>query len=88
MEGRTAAPSIRPTGSYALMTPLIGLALLAVGIVFLWQGPDRYSALKGVHVAFAVLWVGGGATLTIPFLVFCNVPFHTAIGRRKAHSAI
>jgi len=47
------------------MTPLIGLALLAVGIIFLWQGPDRYSAIKGVHVAFAVLWVGGGATLTI-----------------------
>jgi uncharacterized membrane protein len=65
MEGRTAAPSISPTGSYALMTPLIGLALLAVGIIFLWQGPDRYSAIKGVHVAFAVLWVGGGATLTI-----------------------
>ena len=65
MQARTAAPSIKPTGSYALMTPLIGLALVAVGIIFLWQGPDRYSALKAVHVAFAVLWVGGGATLTI-----------------------
>jgi uncharacterized membrane protein len=65
MQERGAAPSIKPTGSYALMTPLIGLALLAVGIIFLWKGPDRYSALKGVHVAFAVLWVGGGATLMI-----------------------
>jgi uncharacterized membrane protein YfcA len=35
----------------------------------------------GVCSALAAM---GGATLTIPFLVFCNVPFHTAIGTASA----
>ncbi len=33
---------------------------------------------------FSALAAMGGATLTIPFLVFCNVPFHTAIGTASA----
>src|SRR5438445_12423202 len=35
----------------------------------------------GVCSALAAM---GGATLTIPFLVFCNVPFHRAIGTASA----
>jgi hypothetical protein len=35
----------------------------------------------GVCSALAAM---GGATLTIPFLVFCNVPFHMAIGTASA----
>ena len=39
------------------------------------------GAVIGVCSALAAM---GGATLTIPFLVFCNVPFHTAIGTASA----
>src|SRR2546428_12975034 len=39
------------------------------------------GTLIGVCSALAAM---GGATLTIPFLLFCNVPFHTAIGTASA----
>ncbi len=39
------------------------------------------GAVIGVCSALAAM---GGATLTIPFLVFCNVPFHMAIGTASA----
>jgi uncharacterized membrane protein len=47
------------------MTPLVGVGLAAIAILFLWAGPDRYSVLKGIHVTAAVIWVGGGFLLTV-----------------------
>lgn len=45
-------------------TALIGIAFLVVAIVFL-SGSEWYAAFKTVHVLFVVVWVGGGAALTI-----------------------
>src|SRR5215467_8451778 len=41
------------------------------------------AAGTGIGICSALAAMGG-ATLTIPFLVFCNVPFHTAIGTASA----
>jgi uncharacterized membrane protein len=45
-------------------TALIGIAFLAVAILFLWSS-DWYFIFKTIHVLFAVIWIGGGALLTI-----------------------
>ena len=45
-------------------TAIIGLAFLAVAVLFLW-GSTWYFIFKTVHVLFAVIWIGGGALLTI-----------------------
>jgi uncharacterized protein len=65
---------------------------MASSMLFNWKAkPTRHlpgptglaiaGALIGVCSALAAM---GGATLTIPFLVFCNVPFHMAIGTASA----
>jgi len=59
----TTAEAVEPRASL-LPTAIIGLALLAVAILFLW-GSTWYFIFKTVHVLFAVVWVGGGALLTI-----------------------
>jgi uncharacterized membrane protein len=51
------APSLAPTA-------LIGAAFLAVAIAFA-ASSHLYEALMAVHVLFVVIWLGGGAFLTI-----------------------
>ena len=52
-----------------LVTAAVGLAVLALALVFLFNTnvfpSDWYAFFKWVHVTGAVLWVGGGLTLTI-----------------------
>jgi uncharacterized membrane protein len=57
-----AAPSDSRSGQ---LTLLAGLLLLAGTIVFLWQSSGAYEIYKTLHIAFAVVWVGGGVALTI-----------------------
>ena len=52
-----------------LMTPAAGLLLLVGAIVFLWAAPGSYQIFKALHIAFAVIWVGGGTGLTLCALV-------------------
>src|SRR5215467_13127531 len=50
------------------VTAVVGLAVLALTLVFLFNSnliSDWYAFFKWVHVTGAVLWVGGGLTLTI-----------------------
>ena len=50
------------------LTGLIGLALVAVGLVFAFDssdGPHWFALFKWIHVSVAVFWVGGGILLTI-----------------------
>jgi len=51
------------------VTAVVGLAVLALALVFLFEtnvAPSHwYAFFKWVHVTGAVLWVGGGLTLTI-----------------------
>jgi uncharacterized membrane protein len=51
------------------VTAAVGLAVLALALVFIFNtnvAPSHWYALfKWVHVSGAVLWVGGGLTLTI-----------------------
>jgi uncharacterized membrane protein len=50
------------------LTAAIGIAVLAVGVVFAfesaWYG-HWYAVFRLVHVVLAVFWVGGGLVLTI-----------------------
>ena len=50
------------------VTAILGGVVLVVGIVFISQAGWSnvwYSAFKSVHVLAAVVWIGGGAFLTI-----------------------
>ncbi len=47
-----------------LPTALIGVAFLVVAVVFA-ASSSWYSAFLAVHVTFVVIWIGGGALLTI-----------------------
>src|SRR5262249_28422716 len=65
---------------------------MASSMLFNWKPKPtrRLPGPFGIFVAGTVIGVCsalaamGGATLTIPFLVFCNVPFHVAIGTAAA----
>jgi uncharacterized membrane protein YfcA len=65
---------------------------MASSMLFNWKAkPTRHlPGPMGLFIAGTVIGVCsalaamGGATLTIPFLVFCNVPFHMAIGTASA----
>lgn len=46
-------------------TALTGIAFLAVAIVFAVDNGNWYLIFKAIHVFFVVIWVGGGAFLTI-----------------------
>jgi uncharacterized membrane protein len=62
----TLAGAAAPTDSRGgQLTLLAGLVLLAGTILFLWQSSGAYEIYKTLHVAFAVIWVGGGIALTI-----------------------
>jgi uncharacterized membrane protein len=47
-----------------LPTALIGAAFLVVAVIFA-SSSSWYLVFKSVHVGFAVIWIGGGALLTI-----------------------
>jgi len=51
------------------VTAAIGLAVVALGLVFLFESnvftSNWYALFKWVHVTGAIIWVGGGLTLTI-----------------------
>jgi uncharacterized membrane protein len=61
-----AAPDRRASNA---VTAAVGLAVLALALVFIFKtnvAPSHwYAFFKWVHVTGAVLWVGGGLTLTI-----------------------
>jgi uncharacterized membrane protein len=61
-----AAPDRRASNA---VTAVVGLAVLALALVFIFNtnvAPSHwYAFFKWVHVSGAVLWVGGGLTLTI-----------------------
>ncbi|MDX6479577.1 MAG: hypothetical protein QOG85_87 [Gaiellaceae bacterium] len=52
-----------------LITAAVGLAVVIVALIFLFASnaipSDWYGLFKFVHVLGAVVWVGGGATITI-----------------------
>jgi uncharacterized membrane protein len=45
-------------------TAIIGLAFLVVAVLFLYDS-SWYFIFKTIHVLFAVIWIGGGALLTV-----------------------
>ncbi len=68
----TIAGAEAPTTTRTLegrMTAAAAALLLAGAVVFLWQAPGSYQVFKAIHVAAAVVWVGGGAGLTIMALL-------------------
>jgi len=71
---------------------MVFVLYMASSMLFNWKPKPtrRLPGPAGIFIAGAVIGVCsalaamGGATLTIPFLVFCNVPFHMAIGTASA----
>jgi uncharacterized membrane protein len=64
----TSAANTPQTRSSGPVTALLGGIVLVVGIVFISQASWTnawYSAFKAIHVIGAVVWIGGGALLTI-----------------------
>ena len=64
----TPVTTTPPDRSAGPVTALAGAVVLVVGIVFIsqagWSGA-WYSAFKTIHVLAAIIWIGGGALLTI-----------------------
>jgi uncharacterized membrane protein len=68
----TTAATTPRTRSSGPVTALLGGIVLVVAVVFISQASWSnawYSAFKTVHVIAAVVWIGGGALLTILGLV-------------------
>lgn len=62
LAGQAPAETVRsPLEWLGLVAPAVALV---VAIVFL-SNTDWYSVFKAIHVVSAVLWVGGGAAITI-----------------------
>ncbi len=82
------APTTTSTRSAASwMTPAAGLILLLDAIVFLWQAPGAYQVYKTLHIAAAVIWVGGGTGLTLVALVAQranDMPMLMSLGKQAA----
>jgi uncharacterized membrane protein len=47
------------------LTAAIAVAFLVVAIVFAVSNGHWYFVFKAIHITFAVIWIGGGALLTI-----------------------
>ncbi|HXY80838.1 MAG TPA: DUF2269 family protein [Gaiellaceae bacterium] len=50
------------------LTPIIGLGVLIVALLFAFESawyPHWYAFFRLVHVTLAVVWVGGGALITV-----------------------
>ena len=64
----TSAPTTPQARSSAPLTGVLAGVVLVVAIVFIsnasWSNA-WYSAFKAIHVLAAVIWIGGGAFLTI-----------------------
>jgi uncharacterized membrane protein len=68
MDTSTNSTSTTQARSDGPVTALAGAVVLVVAIVFISQAGwtnGWYSAFKAVHVLAAVIWIGGGALLTI-----------------------
>ena len=65
----TLAGAAAPTTRRSPLTAIAAAVLLVGTILFLWQAPGSYQVYKALHVAFAVIWVGGGTGLTLAALV-------------------
>ena len=62
----TLAGAAAPSDATSSRLTLIAGAVLLVGtILFLWQSAGAYDVYKTLHVAFAVIWVGGGLAITV-----------------------
>jgi uncharacterized membrane protein len=59
-----AAPD-QSSKSGSTLTLAAGGFLLIGAAVLLWAAPFTYDIYKGLHIAAAVVWVGGGATLAL-----------------------
>jgi uncharacterized membrane protein len=81
----TTTPQDRSAGP---VTALVGVVVLVVAIVFISQGLSGawYSTFKTVHVLAAIIWIGGGALLTIlgGVAVRKNDPIEMATVARQA----
>jgi len=66
MENTSAAPAAT-RGRSAYLTAVLGVVVLAVGLIFAFESiySSWYAILRWVHVVLAVFWVGGGVTLTV-----------------------
>ncbi|HEU5477263.1 MAG TPA: DUF2269 family protein [Gaiellaceae bacterium] len=69
METSHTAEAVADRRASNAVTALIGIAVVIVAIVFIFETnvftSHWYALFKVVHVAGAVFWVGGGLTLTI-----------------------
>jgi uncharacterized membrane protein len=62
----TLAGAAAPSESAGNRFTLAAGAILLVGtILFLWQSSGAYEVYKTLHVAFAVIWVGGGLAILV-----------------------
>ena len=64
VESSAAATPAEASRASLLPTALIALAFLALAIVFA-ASSSWYDTFMAVHVTFVVIWIGGGALLTI-----------------------
>src|SRR5215475_8620758 len=60
----TTAQAVAERPASLVPSALIGLAFLAVAIVFA-ASSSWYDTFLAVHILFVVLWIGGGVFLTI-----------------------
>jgi uncharacterized membrane protein len=60
----TAAAEQRSATSFNLLL-LAGVVVIAVIFAFSSLGDHWYALFKWIHVTFAVIWIGGGAFITI-----------------------
>jgi hypothetical protein len=51
--------------STSSLSLVAGIALLVGLVVFGWAAPATFNVYKMVHVVAAVVWVGGGAIVTV-----------------------
>src|SRR5262245_47747524 len=65
MTAMESAQEAAPARSTQLPTLMIGTALLVLGVVFAVSGGHWFDAFLAVHILFVVVWIGGGAALTI-----------------------
>ena len=58
-----------PERGRSWVTPAVGLAVVAVGLLFAFKATDAsttwFGVFKLIHVSVAVFWVGGGLLLTV-----------------------
>jgi len=64
----TPAPEVAGSRRPLPLTPALGVGVLIVGLVFAFESawyPHWYALFRLVHVTLAVVWVGGGALITV-----------------------